>query len=51
MGLNPPPSIYSAEFLEKNRAIPLLTLRAFLAYKKGENLPMRKLMAVHRGQQ
>ena len=25
--------------LEKSRAIPLLTLRAFVAYKKGENLP------------
>ena len=23
----------------KSRAIPLLTLRAFVAYKKGENLP------------
>ena len=26
--------------LEKSRAIPLLTLRACLAYKKGENLPI-----------
>jgi len=25
--------------LEKNTAIPLLTLRAWVAYKKGENLP------------
>jgi len=25
--------------LEKSRAIPLLTLRACVAYKKGENLP------------
>ena len=35
MGLTPPtPS--SAEVLEKSRAIPLLSLRAFVAYKKGE---------------
>ena len=27
------------EVLEKSRAIPLLTLRARVAYKKGENLP------------
>jgi len=26
----------------KSRAIPLLTLRAFVAYKKGENLPNTK---------
>ena len=26
----------------KSRAIPLLTLRAFVAYKKGENLPTRR---------
>jgi len=25
--------------LEKSRAIPVLTLRACVAYKKGENLP------------
>ena len=26
--------------LEKSRAIPLLTLKAFVACKKGENLPI-----------
>jgi len=29
--------------LEKNRAIPLLTLRACVAYKKSENLPTKQL--------
>jgi len=38
VGLTPPPPS-SAEVLEKNIAIPLLALRAFVAYKKGENLP------------
>jgi len=38
VGLTPPPPS-SAEVLEKSRAIPLLTLRAFVDYKKGENLP------------
>ena len=38
MGLTPsPPS--SAEVLEKSKAVPLLTLRASMAYKKGENPP------------
>jgi hypothetical protein len=27
------------KILEKSRAIRLLTLRAFVAYKKGENIP------------
>jgi len=36
VGLTPPfPS--NVEVLEKSRAIPLLTLSTFVAYKKGEN--------------
>ena len=29
----------STDVLERNRAIPLLTLSVFVAYKRGENLP------------
>ena len=36
-GWSPTPS--SPEVLEKSRAVPLLTLRAFMAYEKGETLP------------
>jgi len=36
--LNPTPHLVPM-VLEKSRAIPLLTLRACVAYKKGENLP------------
>ena len=38
VGLTPHPYLVP-KFLEKSRAIPLLTLRACVAYKKGENLP------------
>ena len=42
VGLTPsPPS--SAEGPRKSTAIPLLTLRAFVTYKKGENLPMNEM--------
>ena len=37
MGLHPPPHVVP-KVLEKSRAIPLLTLRACVFYKKGENL-------------
>ena len=37
MGLNPHRHLVP-RVLEKSRAIPLLTLRAFVAYKNGENL-------------
>jgi len=37
VGLTPTPS--SAEVLEKSITIPLLSLWAIVAYKKGENLP------------
>ena len=38
VGLTPHPHLLP-KVLEKSRAIPLLTLRACVAYKKGENLP------------
>jgi len=38
VGLTPHPRLVP-KVLEKIRAIPLLTIRAFVAYKKGENLP------------
>jgi len=38
MGLTPTPHLVS-KVLEKSRAIPLLTLRACVAYKNGRNLP------------
>jgi len=39
VGLTPHPYLLP-KVLKKSRAIPLLTLRAFVAYKKGENLPI-----------
>ena len=41
VGLTPHPYLVP-KALEKSTAIPLLTLRACLAYKKGENLPTRQ---------
>jgi len=38
VGLTPHPPVVP-KVLEKRRAIPVLTLRACVAYKKGENLP------------
>jgi hypothetical protein len=38
VGLTPPPHLVP-KGPRKSRAIPLLTLRACVAYKKGENLP------------
>ena len=38
MGLTPPPHLMP-KVLENSRAIPLLTIRACVAYKKSENLP------------
>ena len=38
MGLTPNPHLVP-KVLEKNRVTPLPTLRACVAYKKGENLP------------
>ena len=37
MGLTPTPKV-----LEKSSAIPLLTLKVCVAYKKGENLPRKQ---------
>jgi len=41
-GVDPPPHLVP-KVLEKSISIPLLTLRAFVAYKKGENLPNPQL--------
>ena len=38
MGLTPHPHLV-CRGPRKSRAIPLLAIRAFVAYKKGENLP------------
>ena len=38
MGMTPHPHLVP-KVLEKSRAMPLLTLRACVAYKKAENLP------------
>ena len=38
VGLTPHPHLVP-KVLEKSRAIPLLTVRACVAYEKGENLP------------
>ena len=40
MGLTPHPHL-ECRGPRKSRAIPLITLRAFVAYKKGENLRTR----------
>ena len=37
MGLTPPNLV--PKVLEKSKAMPLLTLKACVAYKNGENLP------------
>ena len=39
VGLTPHPHLVP-KVLEKNRAIPVLTLRVCVAYKRGENLPI-----------
>ena len=39
MGLTPPPHLVPKD-LEKSRAIPLLTLRACVAYKNGKTRPI-----------
>jgi len=39
VGLTPHPHLVP-KVLEKGKAIPLLTLRAWVAYKKGEILPI-----------
>ena len=41
VGLTPHPYLVP-KVIEKSRAIPLLTLRACVAYKKGGNLPTRR---------
>ena len=39
VGLTPPPHLMP-KILEKVRAVTLLTLRAYVTHKKGENLPI-----------
>jgi len=45
VGLTPPHRHPVPKVLEKTRAIPLLTPRAFVAYKKGENVPKTGTLA------
>ena len=48
-GLTPPP-LSNAEVLEKRRAIPLLTLRLCVSYKKDKtylNMPHAAIMSAH----
>ena len=45
-GSDPPPHL-ECRGPRKSRAIPLLTLRAFVAYKKGENLPTYEMLCTH----
>ena len=46
VGLTPPHPHLVTKVLEKIRAIPLVTLRACVAYKRGENLPASLYMPI-----